>query len=274
MDEKNCKQCSTLVPAPGAQRNILLLMLTLSFTAASMLASTQPIWVNLPVNVIVPILIMVFCKLVFFERLKLTTLTVLRVLIVLAVFNVMPRQWFVNLVLIALVVNILEATFTDIVRYKRYFNGITGLALAASVWFLKDNSFWVELPQMGKFAHIYEANAYTAAGTICWIVAYTIWNWIFVTNEFSDSIAKLHVGILASPIVGCLVMWNPGYWLVFRASSLAFGGCFQIFQKEYLEQSLQSDSFSKFVTFTKKTGVQIVLMIISLACIAGSGFLR
>ncbi len=68
----------------------------------------------------------------------------------------------------------------------------------------------------------------TVWGTIFWIIAYTIWNWIFVTNEFSDSISRLHVGILLAPIVSCLLLWTPGYWLIFRANSLTFGGCVQM----------------------------------------------
>ncbi|MEG2678013.1 MAG: hypothetical protein RR933_07830, partial [Oscillospiraceae bacterium] len=73
-------------------QNILLLILTISFTAASMLAAAQPILVNILVNVVLPISILIFCKLVFFERLKLTTLTVLRIAIVFAVFNILDRQ--------------------------------------------------------------------------------------------------------------------------------------------------------------------------------------
>ena len=49
-------------------QNVLLLILTLSFTATSMLAASQPILVNIVVNVILPFIILGFCKLVFFER--------------------------------------------------------------------------------------------------------------------------------------------------------------------------------------------------------------
>ncbi|MGI5984798.1 MAG: hypothetical protein GXY01_05255 [Clostridiales bacterium] len=271
------KQKTALKPEHKNQ-NLLLLILTISFTATSMLAASQPILVNILVNVILPIAIMVFCKLVFFERLKLTTLTLLRIAIVFSVFNILDRQLFVNLVLIFLAINILEATLTDIFRYKRYLNGITGLALAASVYFLRGS--WIDLTNLSdlgffaKYMHIYEFHAATATGTICWIIAYTIWNWVFVTNEFSSSVSKLHVGILASPILGCLATWNPGYWLTFRASSLAFGGCLQIAEKEYVEENLKSSKFSAFVEGTKKTGVQAVLMVINLALIAVACFVK
>ena len=259
-------------------QNVLLLILTLSFTATSMLAASQPILVNIVVNVILPFIILGFCKLVFFERLKLTTLTLLRVAIVFAVFNVLDRQLFVNIVLIFLAINIIEATFTDIFRYKRYLNGVSGLALTASIFFLRgswiDMSGITELGFFSKFMHMYEFHAATVIGTICWIAAYTIWNWIFVTNEFSDSVAKLHVGILASPILGCLVTMNPGYWLAFRAGSLAFGGCFQIAEKEFVEKNLASVKFSKFVAATKTNGAQIAALIINLVLIAVACFVK
>ena len=124
-------------------QNVLLLILTLSFTATSMLAASQPILVNIVVNVILPFIILGFCKLVFFERLKLTTLTLLRVAIVFAVFNVLDRQLFVNIVLIFLAINIIEATFTDIFRYKKYLNGVSGLALTASIFFLRGS--WIDM---------------------------------------------------------------------------------------------------------------------------------
>ena len=281
------KTNAALSPAPGNKtaakpehknQNVLLLILTIAFTATSMLASAQPILVNILVNVILPVIIMFVCKLVFFERMKLMTLTLLRIAIVFAVFNILNRQFFVTLVLIFLAINILEATFTDIFRYKKYLNGISGLALAASIVFLR--GLWIDLTgltQLGffaKFMHMYEFHAATAAGTICWIIAYTIWNWVFVTNEFSDSVAKLHVGILASPILGCLVTWNPGFWLAFRAGSLAFGGCMQIAEKDYIEESLHSSKFAAFVAATKKPGVQVAFMIINLGLVAVACFVK
>ncbi len=259
-------------------QNILLLILTIAFTAVAMLAASQPILVNIVVNVLLPIIILVFCKLVFFERLKLTTLTLLRAAIVFAVFNILNRQFYVNLVIIFLVINILEATATDIFRYKKYWNGVSGLALAVSCIFLGGS--WVDftgLTQLGflsKFMHIYEFHAFSLAGTICWIIAYTIWNWIFVTNEFSDSIAKLHVGILAAPILGSLITGNPGYWLAFRANSLTFGGCFQITEKEFCEKNLRSTGFSRFVNATKTTGAQIAFMIINIGLLAVACFVK
>lgn len=259
-------------------QTILMVILTLSFTLVAMLAALQPVLVNIAVNVLLPIAVMIFCKLVFFERLKLTTLTLLRIAIIFAVFNLLDRQLFVNLVLIFLVLNILEATFTDLFRYKRYFNGVTGLALAASIFFLEgtwlDFTSLTELGFFAKYMHIYEFHAASVWGTVCWIIAYTFWNWFFVTNEFSDAVAKLHVGILAAPILGSLIMGSPNFWLAFRAGSLAFGGCFQISEKEYVETRLHSSGFANFVNKTKETAPQAIFMVINLVLIGLSCLLK
>lgn len=257
----------------------LLFILMFAFTATSMLAACQPILVNIAVNVLLPVGILVFCKLVFFERLKLTTLTLLRIAIVFAVFNILDRQLFVNIVLIFLGINILEATLTDIFRYKRYLNGIVGIALTVSIFFLRGS--WIdytaltgELGFFAAFMHMYEFHAASTIGTICWIVAYTIWNWIFVTNEFSSSVAKLHVAILSAPILGSLVTGNPGFWLAFRAGSLAFGGCYQIVEKEFVEESFFSARFDSFVEKSKKPAAQVVCLVINLALIAVACFYK
>lgn len=222
-------------------------------TAVSMFTSYQPLWGNVPINVIIPIVVLISLKPVFFERLKLSTLILIRALIAVVVLGFMDGTLYVKIVLAFLIINILEATFTDL-KYKKYYNFVTGLALAASVLVLKGT--W-----LGNF---YVADAATAFGTICWIIAYTIWNWIFVTDEFSPSIAWLHIGILAAPILGCLLVWTPGMWLIFRANSLTFGGVLQIVNKEFFEEKLENEKFTKFVLATQKNSVQLVLMVINL----------
>lgn len=243
------------------EQHILWVILTASIMGVSMLTSFLPVFANIPINVLLPIGIMLTCKMVFFEKLKLSTLIILRALILLAVFNILNRDIYMKIVLIFLAINIAEATWTDFKR-KKIWNGITGILLTISVYFLQTE--WIDLVNLAPFAHIYEANMVTVWGTILWIIAYTIWNWIFVTNEFSDSIARLHVGILLAPIFSCLLLWTPGYWLIFRANSLTFGGCVQIYGKEKLEVGLKSDSFSKFVNCTKTTSAQIVFMIVNI----------
>ena len=84
-------------------------------------------------------------------------------------------------------------------------------------------------------------------------IAYTIWNWIFVSNEFSDSVALMHVGFLSAPLLGCLftsgmgVFGGLGMWLLLRANSLAIGGWMQIGAKDWFEREFANARFSKFV---------------------------
>ena len=107
-----------------------------------------------------------------------------------------------------------------------------------------------------------------AIGTVCWLAAYTIWNWLFVVGEFSPAIGYLHIGILLSPILSVLLTGNPGLWLVFRANSLTCGGVFQIACKEQVEQRLENEKITAFVKKVRSRPVQIVCMIINLVLIA------
>jgi len=232
-------------------------MFTATVTGIGLLTSYFPIWGNIPFNVVPAILVLLFLKPVFFEKLKLSTLITMRVLIVLAVFNVLPGDLYVKIVLVFLVINILEATFTDL-KHKQYFNFVTGLVLAAGVYALKGT--WL--------GSIYSADAANATATICWIIAYTIWNWIFVTGEFSGSISLMHVGILGAPIIGIIITKNPGLWLLLRANTLTFGGVLQIANKEYFEMAFANKRFEKFIAYSHKNSIQCLLMIVNIALIA------
>lgn len=239
----------------------------------SILTSFQPIWANIPINVIIPLLVLIFLKTVFFEKMKLSTLMIMRALILLPILGVFDPSIYVKIVLIFLVVNILEATVTDF-KKKKYFNFVTGLLLAITTipvfWF---SSHWVGSGDAIWGGPYYVADtiatsgSFAVAGTICWIIAYTIWNWLFVTTEFSSSIAYLHIGILLSPLLGIICFLNPGLWLIFRANSLTVGGILQISNKSFLEQKLANEKISTFIELIRKTSVQIVLMIINIILI-------
>ena len=71
----------------------------------SMLASYFPLWVNVPVNVILPVLVLVKVKMVMFEKLKLSTLVLMRALILLPLFGLMGGGLFVKIVLVFLIIN-------------------------------------------------------------------------------------------------------------------------------------------------------------------------
>ncbi|MEG0978412.1 MAG: hypothetical protein RSC30_01315 [Oscillospiraceae bacterium] len=245
-------------------QNLLLVILTVLFAGLAMLTSYNPVWANIPINVIIPIVVLIKLKTVFFEKLKLSTLVVMRLLVVFAALNILDGQFYVKIVLIFLVINILEATLTDL-KKKKYWNVVSGIALAVSIFWM--NGTWLD---EGK----YYVAGYTALGTVLWWIAYTIWNWFFVTNEFSPSIAKYHIGVLISPIIGVIATMNPGLWLIFRANSLTIAGFIQIAKKDTWEEALKDDRFSKFVASTQKAGVQIVFMVINVALIVASVLIK
>lgn len=240
-------------------QNLLLVLLTALFTILTMLTSYNPIWANIPINVVIPIIVLLKLKTVFFEKLKLSTLVLMRALIVFAALGFLNGQLYVKIVLIFLAINIMEATLTDLKR-KKYFNVVTGLLLTVSI--LAMNGTW-----FGKY---YDASLQTSLGTVLWWIAYTIWNWFFVTNEFSPSIAKYHIGVLVSPIIGVLVTMNPGLWLIFRANSLTIAGFIQIAKKQIWEKSFKNQKFTVFVETTQKNNVQLLFMLINIALIVAS----
>ena len=241
------------------------IMFTASICGMGLVSALFPIEGNVPLIVVPSILVLLFSKPVFFEKLKLTTLVTMRILIVVVALNLFNKQLYVNIILIMLMVNILEATLTDILRYKKYLNGISGLVLTVAVCALSGT--WSYDAAVGNF---YIVGGAGLAASLCYIVAYTIWNWIFVTNEFSSSVALMHVGFLLAPIIGCVTtLWMGhaagfGMWLLLRANTLAIGGWMQIAAKSWFEQQFYSPNFEKFVGWTKKSSVQVVFMLINL----------
>ncbi|HZJ68426.1 MAG TPA: hypothetical protein VFD28_00265 [Candidatus Eisenbacteria bacterium] len=253
-------------------------ILFLIIFGVTMLTSFFPLWANVPFNIIFPILVLLTKPTVMFEKLKLTTLIIMRTLIILVLFHVMPAPLFYKLVLIFLIINILEATFTDLLKNKMYFNFVTGLVLAVSVLCL--GAMWIPevtgpysglyLTYITEKGPLFEITNIKMLATIAWIIAYTIWNWLFVIGEFSPSISYLHIGILATPIVSSLVLWNPGIWLLARANSLTIGGVIQIANKDTLEKNLDNEKLSRFIDKVKTNNIQLILMILNLVLIAYS----
>lgn len=244
------------------------IMFTAAITGMAIFSAFYPITGNVPMIVIPSILVLLLAKPVFFERLKLTTLLVMRIVIVFAALHLFNPQVYVDMIMLALIINILEATLTDLLRYKKYFNAVSGFALALGVITLRGLWQW-DAP----FGDYYLTRGVIPAVTLMYALAYTLWNWIFVTNEFSDSVALMHVGFLSAPLLGCLftsgmgVYGGLGMWLLLRANSLAIGGWMQIGAKQWFEREFASERFSRFVKWTKGRNVQIVAMIINLVLI-------
>ena len=248
-----------------------LLMLTAAITGMALLSSFYPIYGNVPFIVIPSVLTILFAKPVFFEKLKLTTLVVMRLLVVAAALRLFDPNIYVDLILVALIVNILEATFTDLFRHKKIWNGISGLALALGVFALHGS--WIP-DGSAPFGMDYYLVGGPGAVTVLYIIGYTLWNWIFVTDEFSPSVSLMHVGFLSAPIIGCICTLGMGpmggftMWLLLRANSLSIGGWMQIAAKDWFERGFYHERFDRFVTWTKGRNVQIACMIINLALIA------
>ena len=244
------------------------IMFTAAITGMGLLSAFYPLHGNIPLIIIPSILVLLFAKPVFFEKMKLTTLVAMRILVIFVAVGLFDGNLYVNIILIMLVINILEATFTDIFRYKKYLNGIAGIALAVGVLALKGG--WIYDAPIGDY---YLVTSGTIIATLCYVLAYTIWNWIFVSNEFSPSVALMHVGFLLAPIIGSIctlqlgVYGGFGLWLLLRANTLAIGGWLQIGAKGWFEKEFNSPGFTKFVEKTKKPAVQVVCMIVNIALI-------
>ena len=245
------------------------IMFTAAITGMAIISALYPLQGNIPLIVIPSVLVLIFSKPVFFERLKLTTLLTMRILIVLAALRLFNPQVFVDCIMLMLIINILEAPFTDLLRYKQYFNAVSGFALALGVITLR--GLWQFDAPIGDY---YLARGAVPAITIMYALAYTLWNWIFVTNEFSSSVALMHVGFLGAPLIGSLctlglgAYGGIGMWLLLRANSLSIGGWMQIAAKDWFERGFYHERFDRFVTWTKGRNVQIACMIINLALIA------
>lgn len=244
-------------------------MFTASITGMALMAGFYPVYGNVPLIVIPSILVLIFSKPVFFERLKLTTLLSMRIIIVAAAYRLFNPQVYVDVIMLMLIVNILEATFTDLLRHKKYFNAVSGFAVAIGVITLR--GLWQFDAPFGDY---YLAEGALSAITIMYALAYTLWNWIFVTNEFSSSVSLMHVGFLAAPLIGSVCtlglgeFGGIGMWLLLRANSLSIGGWMQIGAKDWFEREFYNEKFDKFVKWTKSTPVQVVCMLINLALIA------
>lgn len=262
-------------PLQGTKQRVEVLFKLIMFTAAitgmAIISAFYPIQANIPLIVVPSILVLIFAKPVFFERMKLMTLLTMRILVVLAAMRLFNPQVYVDIIMLMLIVNILEATFTDLKRHKRYYNAISGFALAIGVIVLR--GAWQFDAPIGDY---YLARGILPIITLFYAIAYTIWNWVFVTNEFSPSVALMHVGFLFAPLVGAIctlglgVFGGLGMWLLLRANSLAIGGWMQIGAKDWFEKEFYDEKFSKFVLWTKTKPVQIALMLINIALIAAA----
>lgn len=227
-----------------------MIILFVFITLGAVLTTFSPLYGNGIINVVIPVLVLIFLKAEFFEKLKLSTLTFGRFLVVVTVLGFLPGNLLVGVIIWLLRINILEATLTDI-RNKNYFNVVSGFALIAS-------SFVLTGTWLGSYYLM------TNAAMIIWALAYTLWNWDFVIYEFNHQIGIYHIAVLASPLLFVLVAQQPGFWLVARANSLIFAGILQITGKKYLEKYLLNQAFANKIAALKEKWVQIIVMAVNI----------
>jgi hypothetical protein len=239
------------------KKNIFIIFIILIFTIISMLF---PIWGNLPFNCLIPLYLVLFQSMEKFEKLKISTLIFGRLLFVFTALLLCPVKWFLLIIVILMYINIAEAVITNI-KSKTYFNVISGLALLASAFQLIYNEWIVVIPKSQEgIVHIgYYITTHWA--TLFWCIAYTIWNWDFVLSEFSSSIAKYHIFVLLIPFVVVLIMFNPGFWLISRVSSLTTGASIQVGFKTKIEEQFYSPKFDAFIKRVKQKDIQRIMMI-------------
>ncbi|MBB6480650.1 hypothetical protein [Spirochaeta isovalerica] len=249
--------------------SIETIFLLIILTVLSSIAALFPLWGNGILTVALPIYLLITGKqMVPFERIKISTLLIGRVLTFLTALLVVPGTLLVKSIVVLLYINILEALISDL-KKKSYFNVLSGAALLLTTHILFSTE-WVTpvISESYKIVHIgYYIS--TNAGLIPWILAYTIWNWNFVIFEFPKSIGRYHLAILATPILFSLITLNPGFWLLLRGSSLTIGGVIQISYKDKLITKLDHDYYSNLIDRVKSRTIQIILMIITIAlCIS------
>lgn len=237
-----------LVRIPQWAGIIIILAL---ITSGASLTIISPLYANGLINVIIPILILTFFKSEFFEKLKLSTLAVGRLLVVVTFLGFLPGDWLVQIIIWLLRINILEAMLTDY-RNKSYFNVISGLALIGS-------SFIITGSWLGSYY------VTTNAAMLYWAIAYTLWNWDFVIHEFKHQVGFYHLAVLTSPLVLVLLTAEPGLWLIARANTLTFAGIFQIIGKKHIEKYLFNQALAGKIAVMKGTRIQLLLMAVTVA---------
>ena len=115
---------------------------------------------------------------------------------------------FSKIIYLFLALNILEATVVDFLT-ENYINGLNGLVLMITSPSV--STYKVTTYDEGKSQHI------EGGFSIIWILFYTIWNFIFVYNQFTTFFN--HIPLLLAPLLVAL-FYGKGKWLECRVVSL------------------------------------------------------
>lgn len=213
------------------QQGMGMVAFTVILITVAVLTMYFPLAANIPINILLPLGVLIFGKFILFERIKILLLIPGRILIVITVLGFMSGGLLVAIIFWLLRLNILEATLQDL-KTKRYFNAASGVLLIASSW---------------SFSGYWNGVYYLTVPweTLFWILAYTLWNWNFVLLNFPRAVAVYHIGVLTAPLLFCLFTLEQGYWLILRAATLTLAGCGQIIYKNKILHWLHNDKFER-----------------------------
>lgn len=227
------------------KRLLFLFIFTFLLTTLAALTVYYPIWLNIPINIVIPIILLLLKSTNTFAKIKLATLTIGRVIIALTALAVIPGHLCVQIILWLLRINIAEAIIKDI-KEKHIWNSFAGSVVLFS-------SFLIEGTWMGKFFLTHPDSL------IFWALAYTVWNWNFVNLNFPRTIGYYHITVLLSPLIFCLATFETGFWLIMRATTLTIAGSLQIKQEKEILKYLHSDFFIEKTEFRFKKYWQVIL---------------
>jgi hypothetical protein len=240
------------VPVSSISQTGGILLWIISLTLVGALIIYYPLSAGLLLSVLLPGVVLFF-KAEFFEKLKLATLIVGRVLILLTVVSWFPAHLFCLVAVLILQINMVEATVKDFMQ-KNYFNAVSGALLIATLW-------PIHFEWNGLF--IMSTKPYA----ILWIMAYTLWNWNFIYLNFNKSISLFHVGVLAAPLLFAAVALNPAYWFAMRSSTLTIAVMGQVAIRDTIFRYFASSRYERVLARVQTQAIQaFFLLIVSVLC--------
>lgn len=204
----------------------MLILATLVLATIAALTVHYPVAANVPINIVIPALIILFGSAKSFEKLKLSTLIWGRILIAITALGFVGGALAVEIIFWLLRINIVEATIKDY-KEKNYANALSGVFVLIGTFLLSGT--W-----LGKYFLIHPESI------LFWCLAYTLWNWNFVLLNFKSAIATFHIAVLAAPLAYALFMQEIGFWLIMRATSLTIAGCIQVGARSWTEKTFNN----------------------------------
>lgn len=210
---------------------LILFACTLAITSG--LTIYFPIALHYPINVILPIMLAAYFRDQEFAVSKLVVLAIGGIFVLMTIRDYFPVPWFTALVVLLLRINILMAVIEDF-RTGYMLNVVAGLILTLTTYFI--DAYW----------HDYYYTM-TSTSLIVWLIAYTLWNYRFVLNQYSSGISLFHVGVLLSPLVIIAVMGNPGLWFIGRGVTLVQACMVQVIaeDRQFFTSSINLPSYER-----------------------------